>query len=900
MEIRKVSALRGPNLWANITVLEALVDLQEEKHARSHEMAGFHDRLIAWFPAGADGAGGSAASTHICERLRHGADLAQVLDHLTRELQKLAGTPVHFGHTAPLAEDGVYKVVVEYFEEKIARACLEVAHGMCLAAAGNLLFDAAGEIERLRELAHEIRMGPSTASIVNAARARGVPFRRLTDGSLVVLGHGARQRKILTAETDRTSAIAQEIAQDKDLTCALLRAAGVPVPKGRPVSSAEDAWSAAQEVGTPVVVKPRYGNQGRGVTTDLTTREQVIAAYENALRVGEGTVVETCAPGSDFRLLVVGDHVVAAACREPAQVVGDGHSTIRALIEVINCDPRRADHHATALSKIYIDGVALGVLEEQGYTPDSIPPAGKRVLIRRNANLSTGGTATDVTELVHPEVAARAVDAARMVGLDIAGVDIVAEDISRPLEEQRGAVIEVNAGPGLRMHLEPSAGTPRPVGEAIADLLFPNGESGRIPIVAVTGVNGKTTTTRLVAHILRQSGKHVGMTCTDGIYMDQRRIDEGDCSGPQSARSVLLNPMVEAAVLETARGGVLREGLGFDRCHVAIVTNIGLGDHLGISGIETIQQLADVKRKIVDVVLPEGTAVLNADDPLVVSMAARCEGSVTFFARDGRRPVILEHRARGGRALFVNEGAIVLAEGNSERVLVSLARVPLTSRGRIAFQVENVLAAAAAAWALGIPDDTVRAALATFASDTRQVPGRFNVLEADGATVVIDYAHNVSAVEALINALEEFPAERRSILFTAAGDRRDDDIVQQGALLAEAFDRIYLYEDNCTRGRADGEVIALLRRGIGSVSGPVEVAETRGETATVRLALHQLEPGDLLVIQPDRVDHTVELIERLLAAGLRSRPQAEMELVGAPAAGYSPTTWPRGMVLIQD
>jgi cyanophycin synthetase len=902
MQIRKVKALRGPNTWANFAVLEAIVDLEELKDSPSDEIPGFNDRLMAWLPSMIEHQCSIGQRGGFFERLRRGTWQAHILEHVTLELQELAGTPVSYGRARETDEEGVYKVVVQYREEALGRACLETGRELCLAAVYDRPFDVPAAIERLRDLAHEICLGPSTGSIVNAAKARGIPHCRLNTGSLVQLGQGARQRRVLTAETDRTGAIALAIAQDKDLTRALLSAVGVCVPRGRPVTDADDAWAAAGEVGTPVVVKPRFGNHGRGVATGLTTREQVIAAFEHSARLGEGTVVETCAFGSDYRLLVVGERLVAAARREPAQVVGDGVSTIYQLIEEVNRDPRRSDNHATALSKIYIDEVALSVLAEQGCTPESVPPSGTVVLIRRNANLSTGGTATDVTDLVHPDVAARAVDAARVIGLDIAGVDIVTRDISRPLEEQGGAVIEVNAGPGLRMHLEPSCGTPRPVGEAIVDLLFPRGQNGRIPIVAVTGVNGKTTTTRLVAHILRAAGNRVGMTCTDGIYHDTRRIEAGDCSGPRSARSVLLNPMVDAAVLETARGGIVREGLGFDRCDVAIVTNIGEGDHLGIAGIETLEQLAHVKRTIVDVVLPEGTAVLKADDPLVAPMAPFCKGSVTFFARNGQHPVITEHRAGGGRAVFENDGAIVLAEGEKETVLVPLSRVPLSRRGSVGFQVENVLAATAAAWALGISEETVRSALASFVSDTRQVPGRFNVLEADGAMVILDYGHNASALEALIEALDAFEPERRSIVFTVAGDRRDQDVVRQGALLAGAFDRVHLYEGNCTRGRPDGEIIALLRQGMGTRGRVTEVTETRSELAAVGLALRQLEPGALLVIQPDEVDQIIAFVERFLAAGLLNRSEAAPELIGTQTLEepFGTPGWPRGVVLLQD
>jgi cyanophycin synthetase len=899
MEFRKVLALRGPNIWANFPVLEAWVDLQDLKDSPSDEIPGFNDRLMSWLPTMIEHKCSIGERGGFFERLRRGTYQAHILEHVTLELQELAGTPVAFGKARETSEAGVYKVVIQYREEKLARACLEEARTLCLAAVHDRPFDVAAAIERLRDLSHDVCLGPSTASIVNAARARNIPVRRLSEGSLVQLGQAARQRRILTAETDRTGAIAQEIAQDKDLTRSLLRAVGVPVPHGRPATSPEDAWEAAQEIGAPVVVKPRFGNQGRGVTTDLSEREHVIAAYHNALLIGE-VVVEQSAPGADYRLLVVGDRMVAAARREPAQVIGDGVSTIAQLVEQVNRDPRRSDNHATALSKIYLCPISLQVLTEQGYNGESVPPVGQRVLIRRNANLSTGGTAADVTDLVHPDVAARVVEAAQAVGLDIAGIDVVAQDISRPLEEQSGVIIEVNAGPGLRMHLEPSSGTPRQVGEAIIDMMFPPGDMGRIPVVAVSGVNGKTTVSRLVAHMFRTAGRTVGLTCTDGIYINNRRIEDGDCSGPQSARAVLLNPTVDAAVFETARGGILREGLGFDRCNVAIVTNIGEGDHLGQADIDTLEKLALVKRTIVDVVLPQGAAVLKADDPLVAEMAPSCKGSVIFFGRDGEHRVISAHRATGGRAVFVRDGAIVLADGAREIPFLPLNRVPLTYHGRVAFQVENVLSATAAAWAIGMPAEAIRAALESFVSDTQQSPGRFNVLESCGRKVVIDYAHNPSALEALIEALAEFPHQRRSIVYTAAGDRRAEDIVRQGEMLGHTFDRVHLYEDGCTRGRPDGEIIALLRKGLAAGRRVAETTESRGERTTVDLALRTLQPGDLLVVQPDRVEMTIALVERHLAAGPVHADATAVDAGSAPlgSSEYAAPSWKSSSELV--
>lgn len=866
MKLLKVLALRGPNLWANFPVLEAWVDLEELKESPSNTIPGLNERLKAWLPTMIEHRCSIGERGGFFRRLDDGTYPAHILEHVTLELQTLAGCEVGFGRARETATDGVYKVAIEYTDEPFARAALDAGLELYLSAVYDRPFDVAATVARLRALYHQVTLGPSTRAIVRAAAARGIPWRRLNDGSLVQLGWGARQRRILAAATDQTSAVAEEIAQDKQLTRQLLRAAGIPTPRGYPVATALEAWETAQDLGLPVVVKPQFGNQGRGVAVNLTTREQVLAAFEAARRESSYLMVEKHIVGADYRLLVVNGRLVAAARREPAQVVGDGLHTVRQLVDRENRNPLRGDDHATPLSKLVLNDLALAVLDEQGFEPDDVPPEGLAVLIRRNANLSTGGTAIDVTDDVHPETAARAVEAARIIGLDIAGIDVVCQDLRRPLDEQGGAVVEVNARPGLRMHLEPSAGQGRPVGEAIVDALFPPGHNGRVPLVAVTGVNGKTTTTRLVAHILRTWGKRVGMTSTDGIFLDGRRVDDGDCSGPQSARAVLSNPHVEAAVLETARGGILREGLAFDRCDVAVVTNIGEGDHLGLSDVNTLEQLAKVKRCIVDVVAPDGTAVLKADDPLVAAMAEKCPGSVTFFCRDESHPVLRQHREAGGRAAFVRDHALVLADGAHEFALLSLLRIPLTHAGRIAFQVENVLAAAAAAWRVGVPAEVIRAGLESFAADMGGSPARFNVMEINGATVVVDYGHNPSALEAVLEALQPFPAARRGVVYSAAGDRRDQDMIRQGELLGAFFDRCWLYEDSYKRGRADGEIIALFRQGLTRGGRVADVAEFDGALKAVEAALESAQPGDLLLVQADRVDETVEFIKQYTEA----------------------------------
>jgi len=864
MKILKVNKLRGPNIWANYPVLEAWVDLEEMKDTSSEMIPGFNERLMGWLPTMVEHRCSIGERGGFFIRLRRGTYMAHILEHVTLELQSLAGTPVGFGRARETNTDGIYKVAIAYKEEKLGLACLDRAFELIQAAIHDTPYDVQKVVAELKDYAYDVCLGPSTRSIVEAAKAKNIPWRRLNEGSLVQLGYGVHQRRICTAETDSTSAIAESIAQDKELTRSLLRSIGIPTPEGCSVESAEEAWEAAEDIGLPVVVKPQYGNHGRGVATNLQTREQVVAAYNAAREEGRSIIVERHAPGDDYRMLVVGGKLVAAARREPAHVIGDGQSTVQKLIDKVNEDPRRSDGHATSLSLIKIDTVALGVLLEQGMTPDTIPPVGKKVLIRRNANLSTGGTAADVTDQVHPDVARHAIEAAKIIGLDIAGVDIVAQDISQPLQGQRGVIVEVNAGPGLRMHIEPSSGSPRPVGESIIEMMYPGPSNGRIPIVSVTGVNGKTTTTRLIAHIVASTGKKVGMTCTDGIYVGGRRIDSGDCSGPQSGRSVLMNPFVEAAVLETARGGILREGLGFDFCDVGIVTNIGEGDHLGLSDIETIEQLAKVKRCVIEAVHKSGYGVLKANDPLTAEMAEKCKGRVIFFAIDENDPVLSDHRFKGQRVVFVRNGMIIIAEGAEETALTTLDKIPLTHQGRILFQVENVLASVAACWGVGLSIPQIVIGLESFSAHMDKVPGRFNLLDVHGATVVADYGHNSSSLLAIIEALGQFPHGHRTVVYSAAGDRRDIDMIRQGEILADHFDRVILYEDQYLRGRKPGEISSIFKRGMDSGKRVKEVYDFIGWDKAVEHALTLIKAGDLMLLQADTIDETVQYLQRAI------------------------------------
>ena len=863
MEASRIRALRGPNLWSRHTAIEAIVTCSETEQDIGN-LPDFEARLRERFP--------EIAFLQPSINNSNTISMAHALEYAALGLQAQAGCPVTFSRTTQTTEAGVYQVVVEYSEEEVGRQAFDLALALCGAAAEDRPFDLADALHRLRELDEDVRLGPSTGSIVYAAVARNIPYRRLTKGSLVQFGWGSKQRRIQAAEMDTTSAVAESIAQDKELTKKLLRAAGVPVPVGRPASSVEDAWAAACEIGieqgVPVVVKPQDGNQGKGVTVNLTTREQVETAYATAYKISDDVLVERYLPGHDHRILVVGNKLVAAARREPPMVVGDGVHTVKQLVDQVNADPRRGEGHATSLTKIRFDNIAIARLAQDGLSADSVPARGQRVILRNNANLSTGGSATDVTDDVHPDFAQRAIAAAQMVGLDIAGVDIVCNNVLRPLEEQGGGIVELNAAPGLRMHLTPSYGKGRNVGEAVISTMFADGDDARIPLVAVAGTNGKTTTVRLIANILGSNGLRVGMTSTDGVYIQNKRIDTGDCSGPKSARNVLFHPGVDAAVLETARGGVLREGLGFDRCDVAVVTNIGKGDHLGLSYISTVEDLSVVKRVIVQNVKPDtGYAVLNAADPMVVRMADACPGKVIFFARDRNHPVMAMHRTQGKRIIYLDGDAIVAEQGEFKKRL-ELADIPVTANGTIGFQIENAMASIGAGWALGLDWRIIRNGLASFVNDATSAPGRFNLFDYRGATLIADYGHNPDAIQALVNAVESMPTKpgsRRTVVISGAGDRRDEDIRQQTEILGEAFDSVVLYQDQCQRGRADGEVLRLLQQGLEKASRSKDIREIHGEFLAIDTALADLKAGDLCLILIDQVEEALAHIAKRVA-----------------------------------
>ena len=716
IEFLKIVHLRGPNMWTYRPVLEAWVDIGKLEECPSNTLPGFTERLVAWLPGLQSHRCSYGEEGGFIKRLEEGTWPAHIMEHITLELQNQAGMPGGFGRARSMTQVGRYKVVVRAWHPDVTREALHAARDLVMAAIEDRPFDVAGTVRRLHEMADRKMLGPSTACIVDAAdsKARRIPHIRLNDGNLVQLGYGAKSRRIWTAETDSTSAIAESIACDKDLTKTLLAACGVPIPAGRMVDDPADAWEAAQDIGLPVVVKPDNGNHGRGVSLELMSREEVEAAFPIADAEGSGVMVERHIRGEEHRLLVINDRLVAAARGESIYIVGDGRATVRELIDSqLNTDPRRGEAEEFPLETIVLErepGILL-LLERQQMTPDSVPADGQQILIQR-----TGTYATDVTDEVHPDTARTACLAAKIVGLDIAGIDLVCEDVSRPLAEQGGAIVEVNAGPSLLMHLKPAVGQPRPVGEAIVDHLFPNRDNGRIPVVGITGSYDTTPVAQIVARLLQLDGRRTGLACREGLYLDRRQVQGGDCTCWAPAQRLLMNRAVDAAVIENPARTMATEGLAYDRCQVGVVTSIDANDLLPEHEITTWEMLVKVFRTQIDVVLPGGAAVLNADDANVASLAELSDGEVVFFGTDASLPLLIEHRRQGGRAIVVRDGRVVLAAASLEAPLVELALVPVLNESPAT--LTPILAALATGWALGLSPEILRAGIETYGNAT--------------------------------------------------------------------------------------------------------------------------------------------------------------------------------------
>ncbi len=855
-----------------------VVDLGVLESYPSNAIPGFVDGLLELMPSLEDHACSLNRRGGFVTRLKDGTWAGHVAEHIALELQNLAGTDVRHGKTRSTGATGRYNVIYEYREEAVGieagKLAVRLVNHLVAPADPAHALDYRLELERLIRLAEKQAFGPSTQAILDEAASRDIPFIRLDRFSLVQLGQGVYQQRIRATMTSQTSGIAVDIASDKSLTNKLLDAAGLPVPKSEVVSTADEAVAAAKRIGFPAVLKPLDGNHGRGVHLDLRSDDEIRAAFGGAIRETRSgdVVVETYIHGNDYRCLVIGGKMAAIAERVPASVLGDGKTTLRGLVDRTNADPRRGIGHEKVLTRINLDEAAIELVHEQGFEMDAVPPKDVRVKLALTGNMSTGGTSIDRTMEAHPDNVEIAEMAARVVGLDIAGIDFICPDITVPVRETGGAIVEVNAAPGFRMHTHPTEGEPQYVAKPVIDLLFPPNAPSRIPIVAVTGTNGKTTTVRMIAHILKFMGRRVGMTSTDGIVVDGRMIRRGDMSGPKSARMILQNPTVDTAVFEVARGGILREGLGFDRPDVAVVTNV-TADHLGLAGIETLRQLSDVKGVLVEAVPRSGTAVLNADDPYVARMAQGARGGVVYFSMETEKGSpgfdrVDGHCGRGGAAFVLRPSAegdqIVLRHGPRTSALLYTHLIPATFGGKARMNVANALAAAAAAWAAGAHIHDIRQGLRTFTTSFFQAPGRLNLVEVGGIRVVIDYCHNVDGMRALADFVKRMMADGptktgrtgRSIgVIGMPGDRRDEDMVEYGALAATAFDEIIVREDRNLRGRQPGVTAELVAEGIrsgkGNGSRALKVDKVLNELTAVRAALRRANRGDLLVMCVD-------------------------------------------------
>jgi cyanophycin synthetase len=842
------------------------LDLEEMEQRPTHSIPGFYERISALIPSLYEHRCSEGKPGGFFHRVRTGTWMGHVIEHIALEIQTLAGMETGFGRTRDAGRKGLYHVVFSCLDPEAGKYAGEAAIRIASALAAGSPYNLATDILELAAIYNKNKLGPSTAAIVDEAVKRNIPVLRLNDGSLIQLGYGAGQQRIEAAVASTTSNIAVEIAADKEETKRLLAGAAIPVPAGEKVEDDNALRAAIRRIGYPVVVKPLDGNHGRGVTMNIQSEEDAVKAFAIARRHSKAVICERFFTGHDFRALVVNYKFIAAALRSPAAVTGNGINTIRELIDQVNRDPQRGDSHEKLLTKITIDAATIDLLDRQRLTLDCILPKGQQVCLKATANLSTGGTATDVTDTVHPANIALFERVARTIGLDICGIDLIAPDLSRPLIDNGGVVIEVNAGPGLRMHLQPSAGRPRNVASPIVDMLFPNGADGRIPIIGVTGTNGKTTTTRLIAHIGKKAGYKVGFTTTDGVYIADQSVMKGDCTGPYSARIVLKDPGVDLAVLECARGGILRGGLGFDHCDIAVITNIA-EDHLGMQGINSIQQLTRLKGVLAESVSPEGYAVLNADDPNVYGLKDKLRCHIALFSLNADSLAIRQHVREGGIAAIFDNGFLTIIEDGTMIRIGRAENIPITFSGLAQFNIANALAASLAAYLQGIDTADIYNALTAFIPTPESIPGRMNIFDFGDFKVIADYAHNTHGLQTISEFLRSMPASLRVGVVAGVGDRRDQDIISLGAEAGRIFDEIIVRQDNDLRGRDAKELNDLLCRGIRQVDPMKKITVIPEESRSVTAVLERAQPGMVAVVFADDIQAVITQLQQALASG---------------------------------
>ncbi|APG59052.1 cyanophycin synthetase [Christiangramia salexigens] len=861
MKIRSIRALRGPNYWSirHKKLIIMVLDLEEMENYPSNKITGFTERIKKLLPG---------LEQHFCSedqpgglfiRLNEGTWMGHVIEHIALEIQSMAGMFTGFGRTRGYGEKGVYQVVFSYTSEAAGKFAAKRAVKICEALIADKPYKLTRDIQKLKKLDARSRFGPSTESILKEAESRGIPWLKLDTESFIQLGYGSKQRRIQATITSNTSNIGVDIACDKRDTKHLLSQAAIPVPAGEIISNISELEQACNFVGYPLVIKPINGNHGRGITSDIRNISRATEAFHRAKEISEKLIVEKHYSGHDYRILVINNKFVAAARRIPAQIIGDGKSTIKQLIKKVNSDPRRGDSHENLLTKIVLDAASLKLLNEKNYNPDSILPENESLIVKDTANLSTGGTAEDVTNLVHPTNIFMAERISRLIGLDICGIDIISKDIRVPLDPSNGTVIEVNAAPGFRMHLAPTLGLPRNVAAPVLDGLFPGKDKGLIPIIAITGTNGKTTTTRLIAHISKTCGKNVGYTTSDGVYIHDHLVLKGDCTGPASTELVLKDPGVDFAVLECARGGLLRSGLAFDQCDIAIVTNVA-SDHLGLEGIHNLEQLAKVKAVIPETVKPDGFAILNADDDLVYEMRSRLKCNIALFSMYEDNPRIKKFQDEGGLTAVFENSYVSIAKGQWKMRILKVKDIPLTYGGKAGFMIENVLASILAAHIAEFKITDIIQGLKSFIPSEEHTPGRLNLFRFSNFNFLLDYAHNPHGMRALQKFISGMDPCYKVGIIAGIGDRRDEDTEEVGAIAAEIFDEIIIRNDKDLRGNSSEHLTGLLLAGIQKIKPDMLVSLAGSEAESIKFAINQAKANSLIVLCSDSITESLTLL----------------------------------------